>query len=48
MIGGLLAYQICGEEEILGTKCQDIAIVYGTIGGSVNWILSDRSTKSWW
>ena len=34
MIGGLLASQICGEEEILGTKCQDIAIVYGTIGGA--------------
>ena len=27
MIGGLLASQICGEEEILGTKCQDIATV---------------------
>tara|TARA_B100000700_G_scaffold105552_1_gene119267 strand:- start:79 stop:582 length:504 start_codon:yes stop_codon:yes gene_type:complete len=34
MIGGLLATQICGEEEVLGTKCQDIAIVYGTIGGA--------------
>ena len=34
MIGGLLASQICGEEEILGTKCQDIARVYGTIGGA--------------
>ena len=34
MIGGLLASQICGEEEILGTKCQDIAIVYGTVGGA--------------
>ena len=34
MIGGLLATQICGEDEILGTKCQDIAIVYGTIGGA--------------
>ena len=33
LIGGLLATQICGEEEVLGTKCQDIAIVYGTIGG---------------
>ena len=34
MIGGLLATQICGEEKILGTKCQDIAIVYGAIGGA--------------
>ena len=34
MIGGLLASQICGEEEILGTKCQDIAVVYGAIGGA--------------
>ena len=34
MIGGLLATQICGEGEILGTKCQDIAVVYGTIGGA--------------
>ena len=34
MIGGLLATQICGEEEIIGTKCQDIAVVYGTIGGA--------------
>ena len=34
MIGGLLATQICGEEEISGTKCQDIAIVFGSIGGT--------------
>ena len=34
MIGGLLGTQICGEEEIVGTKCQDIAVVYGTIGGA--------------
>ena len=34
MIGGLLGTQVCGEEEILGTKCQDIAVVYGTIGGA--------------
>ena len=34
MIGGLLATQVCGEGEILGTKCQDIAVVYGAIGGS--------------
>ena len=34
MSGGLLATQVCGEGEILGTKCQDIAVVYGTIGGA--------------
>ena len=34
MIGGLLGTKVCGEEEIIGTKCQDIAVVYGTIGGA--------------
>ena len=34
MIGGLLGTQVCGEEEMIGTKCQDIAVVYGTIGGA--------------
>ena len=34
MIGGLLGTQVCGEEEIIGTKCQDIAVIYGTIGGA--------------
>ena len=34
MIGGLLGTQICGEKEIIGTKCQDIALVFGTIGGA--------------
>ena len=34
MIGGLLGTAVCGEEEIIGTKCQDIAVVYGTIGGA--------------
>ena len=34
MIGGLLGTQVCGKEEIAGTKCQDIAVVYGTIGGA--------------
>ena len=34
MIGGLLGTQVCGEEEIIGTKCQDIAVVYGAIGGT--------------
>ena len=33
MIGGLLGTAVCGEEEIIGTKCQDIAVVFGTIGG---------------
>ncbi len=34
LIGGLLGAHICGEEEIAGTKCQDIGIVFGTIGGA--------------
>ena len=34
MIGGLLGTMVCGEEEVVGTKCQDIAIVYGAIGGA--------------
>ena len=34
MIGGLLGTQVCGKEEIVGTKCHDIAVVYGTIGGA--------------
>ena len=34
MIGGLLGTQVCGKEEIVGTKCQDIAVVYRTIGGA--------------
>ena len=34
MIGGLLGTSVCGEEEIVGTKCQDIAVVFGTIGGA--------------
>ena len=34
MIGGLLGTQVCGEEEIVGTKCQDIAVVFGTLGGA--------------
>ena len=34
LIGGLLGTQICGEEEVLGTKCPDIAVVNGTIGGA--------------
>jgi len=35
MIGGLLGTQLCGEKEIVGTKCQDIGVVFGTIGGAV-------------
>lgn len=34
MIGGLLGTKICGEEEIIGTKCQDIGLIFGTIGGA--------------
>ena len=34
MIGGLLGTAVCGENEVAGTKCQDIGIVYGTIGGA--------------
>ena len=34
LIGGLLGTQVCGEDEIVGTKCQDIAVVFGTIGGA--------------
>ena len=34
LIGGLLGAHICGQEEIAGTKCQDIGIVFGTIGGA--------------
>ena len=34
MIGGLLGTQVCGEKEIVGTKCQDIGVVFGAIGGA--------------
>ena len=34
MIGGLLGTQLCGDKEIIGTKCQDIGVVFGTIGGA--------------
>ena len=34
LIGGLLATQVCGKELIAGAKCEEIAIVYGTIGGA--------------
>lgn len=34
MMGGLLGTQLCGEKEIVGTKCQDIGVVFGTIGGA--------------
>ena len=34
MIGGLLCTQVCGKELIAGAKCEEIAIVYATIGGA--------------
>ena len=34
MVGGLLATQVCGDELIAGYMCQDVAIIYGTIGGA--------------
>ena len=34
MIGGLLGTMVCGEEEVVGTKCQDIGVVFGVIGGA--------------
>ena len=34
MIGGLLGTQLCGDKEIIGTKCQDIGVVFGAIGGA--------------
>jgi len=34
LIGGLLGTQVCGEEEIIGTKCQDVAVVFGALGGA--------------
>ena len=34
MLGGLLGTAICGEKEISGTKCQDIGIIFGTVGGA--------------
>ena len=37
MIGGLLGTQVCddGNKLIAGAKCEEIAIVYATIGGAV-------------
>ena len=34
LLGGLLGTQVCGENKIVGTKCENIAIVYGAIGGA--------------
>ena len=34
MIGGRLGTQVCGEDEVIGTKCQDIGVVFGSIGGA--------------
>ena len=35
LIGGLLGTQVCGEEKIVGNKCQDVAVFYATISGAV-------------
>jgi len=34
LIGGLLGTQVCEKELIGGAKCEEIAIVYATIGGA--------------
>ena len=34
LIGGLLGTQVCGKELIAGAKCEEIAIVYATLGGA--------------
>lgn len=34
LIGGLVGTQVCGKELIAGAKCEEIAIVYATIGGA--------------
>ena len=34
LIGGLLGTQVCEKELIAGAKCEEIAIVYATIGGA--------------
>ena len=34
LIGGLLGTQVCGKGLIAGAKCEEIAIVYATIGGA--------------
>jgi len=34
MIGGLLGTQVCSKELIAGAKCEEIAVVYATIGGA--------------
>ena len=34
LIGGLLGTQVCGKELIAGAKCEEIAIVYATMGGA--------------
>ena len=34
LIGGLLGTQVCGKELIAGAKCEEIAVVYATIGGA--------------
>ena len=32
--GAMVGCVIVKEDEIVGTKCQDIAVVFGTIGGA--------------
>ena len=34
LIGGRLGTQVCGKGLIAGAKCEEIAIVYATIGGA--------------
>ena len=34
LIGGFLGTQVCDKELIAGAKCEEIAIVYATIGGA--------------
>ena len=34
MIGGLLGTQVCSKELIAGAKCEEIAVVYATLGGA--------------
>ena len=34
LIGGLLGTQVCGKELIAGAKCEEIAILYATLGGA--------------
>ena len=44
MIGGLLGTQVCGKEEIVGTKCQDIAVSLRYYWWRSNWYSCSRHT----